>query len=347
LPTGTVVNLGIAGETSDKYDELALGSDQTIAALNNSGGGNASVLNAGGAGKVITLTITGVNTDGQAVNSNFGGLVMDGFGSESSGYDTTAIKVIGGTVTFTGNQNSYVGGTTIAGGIFYANNTSGSATGYGNVLVATGGTLRGSGIIAMTVQVNGSAVPAATGMTVADGGLIHPGTAAVGDVAQNYLTFSLSPALSRILEFQAETSGTAQLEFTLGGGGAPTDASGLTFAGSSSFIKLATDAAGEVKFDGNLVQIDDLTGGALDPNGDYLLFSGGANSDYAGLTTDANGLILSGLSLTGAGEGSLYLKNGDIILAAPEPPGWMLLAAGIGFAVLMRGCGVRGFLALG
>lgn len=59
------------------------------------------------------------------------------------------------------NANSYSGGTTITGGTLNVTNTTGSATGSGNVLVS-GGTLGGSGIISGNV-------------TVSNGGVLSPG----------------------------------------------------------------------------------------------------------------------------------------------------------------------------
>jgi hypothetical protein len=91
---------------------------------------------------------------------------------------------------------------------------------------------------------------------------------------------------------------------------------------------------GEVQFNNNLVQIDDLTGGNLNKNGDYLLFQAGASSDYSGLTLNANDQIIAGLSLTNStaasySEEALFLRNGDIYFAAPEPSTYAMMLGGL------------------
>lgn len=67
---------------------------------------------------------------------------------------TSLIKIGTGTFILTGTNNSYTGSTTISGGTLLVNNTNGSATGYGTVIVNSGGTLGGNGIISGAVAVN-------------------------------------------------------------------------------------------------------------------------------------------------------------------------------------------------
>jgi autotransporter-associated beta strand protein len=74
----------------------------------------------------------------------------------------TLLKDGDGTMNLT-NANSYSGGTAIYAGTLRVNNTSGSATGTGNVLVAADGTLAGAGTVGaggnITVTINGHLAP--------------------------------------------------------------------------------------------------------------------------------------------------------------------------------------------
>jgi autotransporter-associated beta strand protein len=63
------------------------------------------------------------------------------------------VKDGGGVLTLMG-ANTYTGGTTISNGVLMINNTSGSGTGSGAVMVNSGGALGGTGIISGPVTVN-------------------------------------------------------------------------------------------------------------------------------------------------------------------------------------------------
>ncbi len=73
-----------------------------------------------------------------------------------------------GTLTLT-SSNTYSGGTTVSNGLLLANNTSGSATGTGAIMVLSGGALGGTGSVSGAVTVN-------------SGGAISPGSNGVGTV---------------------------------------------------------------------------------------------------------------------------------------------------------------------
>ena len=70
----------------------------------------------------------------------------------------TCSAVLAGTSTLSG-ANTYSGPTTIDAGTFRANNTTGSATGAGDVIVNSAGTLVGTGAISGAVAVNGTISP--------------------------------------------------------------------------------------------------------------------------------------------------------------------------------------------
>jgi len=78
------------------------------------------------------------------------------------------IKIGAGTLTLTG-ANTYSGQTSVNAGTLLANNTSGSATGSGAVVVGAAGTLGGSGRIApallAAVTINGSLAPGSPGIS--------------------------------------------------------------------------------------------------------------------------------------------------------------------------------------
>lgn len=110
-------------------------------------------LNSAAAGGVIsntsttsnaTLTVGGVNTTG-----SYAGLLQDG-----PAKTVALVKTGTGVETLTG-ASTYTGGTTVAGGQLRVNNTSGSGTGSGPVVVNSGATLGGKGTVAGTINVNG------------------------------------------------------------------------------------------------------------------------------------------------------------------------------------------------
>jgi fibronectin-binding autotransporter adhesin len=93
-----------------------------------------------------------------------------------------------GTTIFTA-ANTYTGGTIIFGGTLLANNTTGSATGPGSVLVTNLGTLGGTGTIAgpVTVMTNGSIAPGTSAgtLTLQNGFDANAGGTYVWELAAN------------------------------------------------------------------------------------------------------------------------------------------------------------------
>lgn len=137
----------------------------------------------------------------------------------------TNVVVKSGTnsLTFT-NANSYSGNTTINAGTLFVNNSAGSGTGSGNVIVSSGATLRGSGTIGGSVTVN-------------PGGTFGPGTASF-----SALTVSNSVSLSGTANFRINKSGlTLTNDAILGassvaaGGQLTVTATGDVLAASDSF----------------------------------------------------------------------------------------------------------------
>jgi len=133
------------------------------------GGANA-VLAGGQAGTpVTTYVVGGVNT-----NSVFNGTIFDG------GLGTALIFNGPGSLSLTGSTNNYTGNTLVNGGTLRVNNTAGSGTGAGDVQVASGATLAGTGSIAGLVSISDGAILApgnsAGVLTIGDGLVLGDGS---------------------------------------------------------------------------------------------------------------------------------------------------------------------------
>jgi len=155
-------------------------------------------------GRVVMLTADNTYTGGTTIDSGGALLLGDGFSPGGTivgnvvnhgalifqpGNDVKFTGVISGTggvnlglgaggpdlgvVSLTA-ANSYTGGTRVYGGILFANNPSGSATGSGLVQVLDGGVLAGTGTIAGPVEID------VGGVIAPAGGLGVPGTLTVG-----------------------------------------------------------------------------------------------------------------------------------------------------------------------
>ena len=121
-------------------------------------GSSSSELGSGEAGaETVTWKIGGLGT-----NSTFDGKISNRY-YKNSGPQTAIIKTGNGRWSLT-NSNTYSGGTTIEQGILIAENTTGSATGTGDVYVDANGSLAGNGSISglVTVVADGSLRPGLT-----------------------------------------------------------------------------------------------------------------------------------------------------------------------------------------
>lgn len=99
------------------------------------------------------------------------------------GGNAALTKTTAGSVSIT-SANTYTGITTVSEGTLRANNTTGSATGSGNIVVASGGRLGGAGTLGLAAS--------AQNITINDGGFLEIGN--VGDIAAENLDLVTSGA---------------------------------------------------------------------------------------------------------------------------------------------------------
>ena len=139
LPDGTVLTLGASSDGAVMNTFNLGGVNATVAALNsvsNGGSTNLNLVSGGG-----TLTISGVNSDGVAVNSTFGGTILNGLAP-------TNLTIAGGTTTLSGG-NTFSGATLVSGGTL-------RLSGAGAINGTSGITINGSG--AKFLQTSSTAV---------------------------------------------------------------------------------------------------------------------------------------------------------------------------------------------
>ena len=194
----TLDNINASGQTTD-IGEL--------------GGASGAYIGAGnGAATNPTWRIGAINT----TNTYAGVLANSGV--------TSLVKIGTGTFILTGTNNSYTGGTTISSGTLLANNTNGSATGYGTVIVASGGTLGGGGIISGAVSVN-------------SGGTLAPGNPLGSLTLSNKLTLAAGSTSFFVISKSPKTNSAVKVAgaLTCGGTLMVTNISGLALVVGDSF----------------------------------------------------------------------------------------------------------------
>jgi len=212
-----------------------------------------------------SLTVN-VGTGGGIINNNgyaitIGQALIDGGGSSD-----TMTFIGAGTTTLTGNSNTYAGNTTLGDGVnpttLVVSNSSGSATGTGNVVL-------NSGVLASGAQgiISGSVLAGSGTSTIAPGGLGSAGTLSVGGLT---------------------TTSATTLAFDLGTGAGPEitngdllilNASTVTIGSNTPLAFTGTPVAGD---DYRLIG-DNTSGATVDaiPLGNFALPTAPAGLTYA------------------------------------------------------------------
>lgn len=242
----------------------------------------------------LPTELTGTNGN-VTFNTSGYSLSVSGSMSGSGGFTKTGA----GALVLTA-ENTHTGAMTVSEGTLRVNNTTGSATGSGNVTIAAGARLEGAGTIGDGVGP----------ITAALNGKLAPGNSA-GTLTMNLGTGTLN------LTGAVTLTGTGALEFELG---------------TVSDLVLLT--SGSLTIGPGLLEFDDFLFTLLDgvTEGDYVLFN--SNTPINGtLGANVTGLLAPGLT------GTLQFADGtnDLILhVIPEPGSVSAMIAGLGLLLGLR-----------
>jgi autotransporter-associated beta strand protein len=348
--------LQYTGSTAQATDRLFTIGDAGNSVTGNGGvGGNNGAIDASGTGSgtvdfdntgaiafgsegTHNLTLTGNNTGA----NTFAPLLGDST-YNSTVYSTSLVKSGVGAWSVT-NANTYTGGTTVTGGTLYANNVSGSATGYGNVAVTAGtlsgnGTMNTKGTSALTVSPGGTLAPGVNSVAgsgfAAPGGqgivpyLGTPGTIANGKLTldttgftgggNQYATFNgAGGAAGAASSTPLVALHSANLTFTLGAGtNTVTNAvTGILENNTGSEFVVGGTAPNDFTFTGtSTIAINDLVGVGLTLYQDYILIQGNGLTNYD--TGTGSSLVVSQTFTPGLG----YAITGGLTLEGINTPG--------------------------
>ncbi len=246
------------------------------------------------AGGVITVAGGGVTPGGVNVSAASGTYTFAGGSIGGSG---TLIKSGGGTLVMN-NENTYSGATTVSGGVLVVNNTTGSGTGSGAVVVKSGGTLGGTGTI-------GGAT------TIEAGGVLAPGTSVGALNLLGDLTFDAGSFFDIDIQSDGQGPGIADL---------------VDMSGATNTLILSEDA---------YIRVHLLDG--FSPNGAYTILrgenelSGRFNPEV--LVWDGS----SYLPTFADGKWfAVSYGNSVVLTVVPEPGAWLLLLSALACGLLAR-----------
>ena len=276
---GTVIDSGTLllssnneiGSTSAATNSLTINSGGTLSIGTSSQQVGGVVAFAGG-----TVTASGAGTLQGTSYTSTGGSV----GAILAGSGVTFTNVSG--VTTLSGANTYSGGTTISSGELIAGNSSGSATGTGNVAL-NGGTLAGSGIITGTVTVSGGTLaPGTTGTTLTLGGLTYNSGTLSFTLGASSASSSIALGSGVLTLIAAPTLSLTALSGVTGGETFTIVSSSSAITGASYFSSMSPVTIGRITLSPN-VSGDNLelvsSGGP-----DTLVWAGGAGAPGDGAT---------------------------------------------------------------
>jgi autotransporter-associated beta strand protein len=211
-------------------------------------------------------------------------------------------KVGTGTLTLTAN-NTYGGPTTINGGTLKANNTSGSATGTGAIVVNSGGTLAGTGAVtgAVTVNSGGTLSPGASVESLNMGALTFTGTSTLlAEIDSTYnawnadlinangdLSIAPTATLTLVDVGSPQNVVLGNMKFTL-----------ISYAGAwlgnTAFANAPDDSIVPLGVNQYVINYDDSTGGSNFGGG---IYGDGINPHFVTLTAipEASPMLLGAL----------------------------------------------------
>ncbi|HQL76427.1 MAG TPA: autotransporter-associated beta strand repeat-containing protein [Phycisphaerae bacterium] len=286
-----VANLGIAGENGlPAATDLYLGGaatldlngvNQTFASLNDSGGSGGQIIN-GAADTPLTLTL----------NPASGMATFSGSISDSGAANAISLVKSGAGTQVLAGASDYSGGTTVLAGTLLVTNTTGSATGSGDVLVSAG-TLGGDGFIAGTVTV-------AQDAHLAPG--TSPGTLHTGSLileSGSFFDVELSPTLWDMVDVTGTVSvDDAILNLILTG----------SFAsyGGSQYMIVQNDGSSDL-VEGVFRDLPDGTSFELNGSQFVITYTGGDGNDIV-LTAVPEPATMALLALAATGLGG-YIRR--------------------------------------
>ncbi|HUJ12239.1 MAG TPA: autotransporter-associated beta strand repeat-containing protein [Thermoanaerobaculia bacterium] len=210
----------------------AVGATTALTSLTTDAAGTTTI---GGGGVTTTGAQTFHDPTSMTANTTFGSSGAITFPGTLAGPTFAVTKAGTGTMTLT-TTNSFTGGTNVDAGTVLVNATAGSGT--GNVTVASGATLGGTGSIpgSVTVQDNGIIAPGASIGTLTVGGGVTWNGSSTGAVTANFELSNTDTTSDQLAITGAFTKGSGPtFKFDFQGSGHPATYTLATFTAGTTF----------------------------------------------------------------------------------------------------------------